>query len=318
MARQDANQAFADTAFLYGGNAQYIERLYAQYQTDPTSVEPGWQAFFTSMNDEPGSIRAEAHGPSWQRQDWPMPANGDLVSALDSNWGEVAAIEKRVSEKVAQQAQTSGVDVSREEILSAARDSVRAIMMIRAYRMRGHYHADLDPLGIAGNTDSELEPAAYGFSPVDMDRPIFLDNVLGMEFATVRQMIAILRRTYCSTVGVEFMHISNGAEKAWLQERMEGPDKGVAFTPQGRKAILNKLIEAEGFEKFLGVKYTGTKRFGLDGGESLVPALEQIIKRGGNLGLRDICVGMPHRGRLNVLAQVMGKPLRAIFHEFKG
>ena len=318
MARQDANQAFADTAFLYGGNAQYIERLYAQYQTDPTSVEPGWQAFFKSMNDEPDSIRAEAHGPSWQRQDWPMPANGDLVSALDSNWGEVAAIEKRVSEKVAQKAQTSGVEVSREEILSAARDSVRAIMMIRAFRMRGHYHADLDPLGIAGNTDSELSPNAYGFTPADMDRPIFLDNVLGMEFATVRQMIAILQRTYCSTVGIEFMHISNGAEKAWLQERMEGPDKGVAFTPQGRKAILNKLIEAEGFEKFLGVKYTGTKRFGLDGGEALVPALEQIIKRGGNLGLRDICVGMPHRGRLNVLAQVMGKPLRAIFHEFKG
>ncbi len=166
--------------------------------------------------------------------------------------------------------------------------------------------------------DEELRPQAYGFNEADMDRPIFLDNVLGLEFATVRQMIDILERTYCQTMGVEFMHISDGYEKGWLQERIEGPDKGIAFTQQGRKAILNKLVEAEGFEKFLGVKYTGTKRFGLDGGEAVIPALEQIIKRGGNLGVKDIAIGMAHRGRLNILAQVLGKPLRAIFHEFKG
>jgi hypothetical protein len=131
-------------------------------------------------------------------------------------------------------------------------------------------------------------------------------------------MLEILKRTYCSTLGVEFMHISDAEEKGWIQQRIEGPDKGIAFTENGKKAILNKLIEAEGFEKFLDVKYTGTKRFGLDGGESLVPALEQIIKRGGQLGVKDIVLGMAHRGRLNVLSQVMEKPHRAIFHEFKG
>ena len=142
--------------------------------------------------------------------------------------------------------------------------------------------------------------------------------VLGLEFASMREIVAILRRTYCETLGVEFMHISNAAQKGWIQERIEGKDKEIQFTREGKRAILNKLIEAEGFEKFLDVKYTGTKRFGLDGAESLIPALEQIIKRGGNLGVQEIVLGMPHRGRLNVLTQVMGKPHRALFHEFKG
>jgi 2-oxoglutarate dehydrogenase E1 component len=142
--------------------------------------------------------------------------------------------------------------------------------------------------------------------------------VLGLERATIRQIVDILKATYCSTMAVEFMHMSDPRHKAWIQERIEGPDKSIEFTPEGKKAILNKLIEAEGFEAYLNVKYTGTKRFGLDGGESIVPALEQIIKRGGNMGLSDIVLGMAHRGRLNVLANVMGKPYQAIFHEFKG
>src|SRR5437868_15163588 len=134
----------------------------------------------------------------------------------------------------------------------------------------------------------------------------------------MREIVAIPQRTYCQTVGVEFMHISNAQQKAWIQERIEGPDKEITFTREGKRAILNKLVEAEGFEKFCDVKFTGTKRFGLDGGESLIPALEQIIKRGGNLGVQEIVLGMPHRGRLNVLTQVMAKPHRALFHEFKG
>jgi len=315
MARQDANAAFLHSSFLYGGNAEYIEQLYAQYQSDPSSVDAGWQSFFADLKDDRNQVLREARGPRWKREDWPVPLNGELVSALDGDWG---AIETRVKEKVTEKAQKASAEITEAEVQRAARDSVRAIMMIRAYRMRGHYHAKLDPLGIVGMTDEELAPAAYGFGSEDMDRPIFIDHVLGLEFATVRQMLEILTRTYCSTMGVEFMHISDAAEKGWIQERIEGPDKQIAFTPEGRKAILNKLIEAEGFEKFLGVKYTGTKRFGLDGGEAVVPALEQIIKRGGNLGLREIVIGMAHRGRLNVLAQVMGKPLRAIFHEFKG
>jgi 2-oxoglutarate dehydrogenase E1 component len=192
-------------------------------------------------------------------------------------------------------------------------------MLIRAYRMRGHFHAKLDPLGLEPARDhEELDPRSYGFVEADLDRKIFLDHVLGLDYASLREIVAICERTYCQTLGVEFMHISNGAQKAWIQERIEGPDKEISFTPEGRRAILMKLIEAEGFEKFCDLKFTGTKRFGLDGGESLIPALEQIIKRGGNLGVKEIVVGMPHRGRLNVLTQVMGKPHRALFHEFKG
>src|SRR5258708_6909368 len=185
--------------------------------------------------------------------------------------------------------------------------------------MRGHFHAKLDPLGIEPPRDrEELDPRSYGFVEGDFDRKIFLDHVLGMEYATLREIVAICERTYCQTLGVEFMHISNAAQKAWIQERIEGPDKEISFTREGRRAILTKLVEAEGFEKFCDLKFTGTKRFGLDGAESLIPALEQIIKRGGNLGVKEIVVGMPHRGRLNVLTQVMGKPHRALFHEFKG
>src|SRR5438309_839475 len=192
-------------------------------------------------------------------------------------------------------------------------------MLIRAYRARGHFHANLDPLGLeAPKNEEELDPRSYGFGEGDLDRRIFLDNVLGLEFGTVREIVSILRRTYCQTLGVEFLHISSAAQKSWIQERIEGPDKEITFTREGKRAILNKLVEAEGFEKFCDVKFTGTKRFGLDGAESLIPALEQIIKRGGNLGVKEIVVGMPHRGRLNVLTQVMGKPHRALFHEFKG
>jgi 2-oxoglutarate dehydrogenase E1 component len=255
-------------------------------------------------------------GPSWKRANWPVPANGELISALDGNWG---ALEKAVGDKLKGKSAAKGAPLAEGDLQRAARDSVHALMMIRAYRMRGHLHANLDPLGIEPQKDhEELHPSSYGFTEADWDRPIFIDHVLGLEFATIRQMLDILRRTYCETIGYEFMHISEPAEKAWLQARIEGPDKEITFTREGKRAILNKLVEAEGFEKFLDVKFTGTKRFGLDGGESLIPALEQIIKRGGNLGCSEIVLGMAHRGRLNVLTQVMGKPHRALFHEFKG
>src|SRR6202790_1913738 len=169
-----------------------------------------------------------------------------------------------------------------------------------------------------GSSRRRTRPSSYGFTEADYGRRIFIDHVLGLEFATIPEMLEILERTYCSTLGIEFMHISSPDERAWIQERIERPDKGIAFTPNGKKAILNKLVEAEGVEKFCDVKFTGTKRFGLDGSESVIPALEQIIKRGGQLGLQEIVLGMAHRGRLNVLAQVLGKPHRVIFHEFKG
>lgn len=316
MARQDANETFLNTAFLYGANAPYIEDLYARYEKDPASVDAEWQAFFGALRDDKQAVEQNARGASWKKPNWPIHANGDLVSALDGNWAQV---EKAVGDKLKAKAQEKGAGISQEQVLQATRDSVRAIMLIRAYRVRGHLHANLDPLGINPRpNDQELHPSHYGFTEADWDRKIFLDNVLGLEFGTIREIVAILERTYCQTLGVEFMHISDPTEKAWLQERIEGPDKEITFTREGKRAILNKLVEAEGFEKFLDLKYTGTKRFGLDGGESLIPALEQIIKRGGNLGCKEIVLGMAHRGRLNVLTQVMGKPHRALFHEFKG
>ncbi len=316
MSRQDANAAFALSSFLQGTNAAYIDDLYARYEKDPGSVDAEWQEFFKSLKDTPADVQKNAEGPSWSRDNWPLAPRDDLTSALDGNWAQV---EKAVGTKLAAKAQAKGAELTAADVNQATRDSVRALMLIRAYRMRGHFHAKLDPLGIEAPRDrEELDPRSYGFVEADLDRKIFLDHVLGMEYATLREIVAICERTYCQTLGVEFMHITNGAQKGWIQERIEGPDKEISFTREGRRAILMKLIEAEGFEKFCDTKFTGTKRFGLDGGESLIPALEQIIKRGGNLGVKEIVVGMPHRGRLNVLTQVMGKPHRALFHEFKG
>ncbi|HBA43646.1 MAG TPA: 2-oxoglutarate dehydrogenase E1 component, partial [Alphaproteobacteria bacterium] len=286
-----ANDIYERTSFLFGANGAFIEELYAQYQTNPESVDPSWRKFFAELGETRENAIAGLKQPAWKRADWPRPANGELVSALDSNWG---AYEKTIKTKIAER---SG-GASEEEIRAATLDSIRAIMLIRAYRIRGHLKAKLDPLGIVPPTDHpELEPASYGFEEADMDRPIFIDYVLGMETATMRQIIEVVEKTYCDTIGVEFMHIADPEEKAWIQERIEGPDKEVSFTLEGKKAILTKLIEADAFETFLAKKYTGTKRFGLDGGESLIAALEQIIKRGGALGVKEIVIGMPHRGR---------------------
>jgi 2-oxoglutarate dehydrogenase E1 component len=316
MSRQDANAAFALSSFLQGTNATYIDEIYSRYENDPSSVDTEWREFFKSLKDTPADVRKNAEGPSWARNNWPLTPRDELTSALDGNWAEV---EKAVGSKIVAKAQAKGAELTSADVHQATRDSVRALMLIRAYRMRGHFHAKLDPLGIEAPRDrEELDPRSYGFTEADFDRKIFLDHVLGLEYGTLREIVAICERTYCQTLGVEFMHITNAAQKAWIQERIEGPDKEISFTREGRRAILNKLVEAEGFEKFCDLKFTGTKRFGLDGAESLIPALEQIIKRGGNLGVKEVVVGMPHRGRLNVLTQVMGKPHRALFHEFKG
>lgn len=323
MARNPENDAFLETSFLYGANAGYIEELYARWSQNPSNVAQEWQDFFQNLSEQDleeegakASPEANAKGPSWKQSHWPIAANGELVSALDGNW---APVESEIATKIEARAKSSDTEMSSKDTQGAIKDSVRALMLIRAYRVRGHLAADLDPLGLAEKTaHEELQPESYGFTKEDMDRPIFLDHVLGLETATMNEIMAILKRTYCSNIGVEFMHISDPDQKAWIQERIESKENVIQFTPEGKKAILYKLMEVEGFEKFLDVKYTGTKRFGLDGGESLIPALEQIIKRGGNLGVKDMILGMPHRGRLNVLCNVMSKPFRAVFNEFKG
>ncbi|WP_164738109.1 2-oxoglutarate dehydrogenase E1 component [Frigidibacter oleivorans] len=319
MTDQSPNDQFHASSFLQGHNAEYIEQLYARYATDPAAVDQAWADFFRSLGDAETDVRNEAKGASWTRADWPPLPGDDLTAALTGEWPAAAKELKGAGDKIKAKAAETGVPVTDEQIKRAVLDSIRAIMIIRAYRIRGHLAADLDPLRMQDdNAHPELDPRSYGFAEADMDRPIFIDNVLGLQFASMRQILDMVKRTYCGTFALQYMHISDPEQSAWLKERIEGYGKEIAFTREGRRAILNKLVEAEGFEKFCHVKFMGTKRFGLDGAEALIPAMEQIIKRGGALGVREVVVGMPHRGRLNVLVNVMSKPYRALFHEFQG
>tara|TARA_X000001036_G_scaffold429919_1_gene461840 strand:- start:3466 stop:6351 length:2886 start_codon:yes stop_codon:yes gene_type:complete len=293
------NITFKKTSFLSGINSEFINQFYSDYLLDPSSLPEGWRKFFDGLSEDEKLILNDLNGPSWSPN-----KKLENINFLKS--------EKNKNNKIS-------TDLDSHSIKQASKDSVRAIMLIRAYRIRGHLIANLDPLSIQKKEEHpELKPETYGFTDNDYSRKIFLDGVLGLQYADLKQILQILKKTYCSTIGYEFMHMGDPDEKAWIRNRIEGPEKNISFTENGKKAILNKIVQAEGFEKYLHVKFVGTKRFGLDGGESLIPALEQIIKRGGSLGAKEIKIGMPHRGRLNVLANVMGKPFRAIFSEFFG
>ena len=319
MTDQSPNDLFNASSFLDGANAAYIDQLQARFAADPASVDAAWAEFFRALGDTEMEAKKQAKGPSWARADWPPMPMDELTSALTGEWPAAAREMKSAGPKIIAKAAEKGVSLTDTQVQRAVLDSIRALMIIRAYRIRGHLAADLDPLRLVDTgLHPELDPKSYGFTEADLDRPIFIDNVLGLQVASMRQIIEIVRRTYCGTFALQYMHISDPEQAAWLKERIEGYGKEISFTREGRKAILNKLVEAEGYEKFLHVKYMGTKRFGLDGGESLIPALEQIIKRGGNLGVKEVVFGMPHRGRLSVLANVMMKPYRAIFNEFQG
>ena len=290
------NQTYKKTSFLSGVNSDYIEEYYALYLQSPKMLSPDWLEFFDGLKEDSKNILQDINGPSWN------PKKTKNIINIHNN-------KIKQDEEITELA----------SIKQASTDSVRAIMLIRAFRIRGHLIANLDPLNLQEKEKHpELKPETYGFKKKDYNRKIFLDGVLGLQYGNLNEILKILKKTYCSTIGYEFMHMSDPEEKAWVRNRIEGPEKNIAFTDNGKKAILNKIIEAEGFEKYLQVKFVGTKRFGLDGGESLIPALEQIIKRGGNLGVKEIKIGMPHRGRLNVLANVMGKSYQAIFSEFFG
>ena len=249
-------------------------------------------------------------GPSWAPKNWPRIDTDDLTAALDPQQMQVA---------VKAAAAKAGAPLSNAEVERAADDSIRAMMLIRTYRVRGHLAANLDPLGLSQRElPADLTPEYHGFVGADLDRPVWLGGALGLERATVREIVAILRANYCGNVGLEYMHIADIEERQFLQERMEGADKIIEFSVEGKRAILSKVIQAEEWEKFLARKYVGTKRFGLDGGESMIPAMEAIIKYGAQYGVREIVYGMAHRGRLNMLANVMAKPYQVIFHEFAG
>ena len=263
---------------LNSSNAQWLAGMFAQYRADASSVDASWRAFF----DELGAT----HG-------------GRSESAVSSlpEW--------------------QGCDL--QAVRRATLDSLRALMLIRAYRVRGHMMARLDPLGLhPDEPHPELDPATYGFKAEDWDRPIFIDFVLGLEFASIRQIVQVLRETYCGSIGVEFMHIQDPAQKAWIQERIEEIHNRTDFTERGRRTILERITAAEGLERFLHAKFPGTKRFGLDGGEALIPAIEQVLKRGSQMGVKEVVLGMSHRGRLNVLTNIMLKRFAAVFAEFQG
>jgi len=283
----------ADPALLQSlqnsAKAAALADIYRRFRHNAGDVDPAWRAVFTDLTPEAEGL-------------------------LDRLIGRGSAGAAAAGEGVARVAQVNGGDVE-----AAARDSIRALMLIRSYRVRGHLQADLDPLGLAPHPPHpELDYRTYGFTDEDLDRPIFINMVLGRQTASLREIVATVQRTYCSKIGVEFMHIQVPEQKAWIQERIENIENRTEFTVPGKRAILERLTAAEVFEKFLDKKYTGTKRFGLDGGESLIPALEQIVKRGGQLGMKELVIGMPHRGRLNVLANFMAKPFQAIFSEFQG
>jgi 2-oxoglutarate dehydrogenase E1 component len=259
------------------------------------------------------SQESPQQGPSWQSKRWPITdalSGDDLTRALDP---------MAIKVEVAKAAKKAGAALDEAALEQAANDSLRVMLLVRTYRVRGHLAANLDPLGLSKQfLPADLSPEYHGFTAKDMDRKIYLGGTLGLQWGTVREVVEILRKNYCGKIGLEYMHISDVEERKFLQDRIEGGDKSIDFTPEGKKAILSAVVRGEQYEKFLGKKYVGTKRFGLDGGESMIPALEAVIKYGGQRGVKEIIYGMAHRGRLNILANVMAKPYRVIFHEFSG
>jgi 2-oxoglutarate dehydrogenase E1 component len=279
-----------------GANAAFLGEQYARWASDPTSVDPSFAELFGALNDEARAVLEDATGASWT----PHP--------LASAEAEPPAIS-------APARATTARAETRAEIVA----SLRALMLIRSYRVRGHLEAKLDPLGLqVQKPHAELDPASYGFTAADWDRGIFIDNVLGRESATLREILTILRETYCGSIGVEFMHIQDPDQKAWIQRHVEGAPWRTAFDRTAKRKILHELTEAEGFEMFCQKRYVTTKRFGLEGGEVTIPAIHAIIETCAAAGVNEIAIGMPHRGRLSTLVNVVKKPLTAVFSEFGG
>ncbi len=326
ISAEEGNVATSLESFLSGTNAPYIAELYARFLENPKLVDKTWEIFFTDLSDDLEAVLNEMGGASWAASvEHIIGYNGNIIaeelstSLEQKNVGERDQGSYKVD--IGLPTMANGLDgrMAADKIRQATQDSISALMMVRVYRVRGHLNANFDPLGLEGKAlHPELDPKTYGFHEEDMDRPIFINNVLGMETATPREILKILQKTYCSSIGVEFMHIEKAEERSWIQQRIEGARNQTEFTHKGKRTIYQRLVEAEGFERFLDKKYTGTKRFGLDGGESLIAALEQIIKRSSQMGLAEVVLGMPHRGRLNVLASIMDKPYVAMFAEFMG
>ena len=301
------NIIFDKTSFLEGSNSSFIEELYLKYINNPENVPQSWREFFDGLDEDQKIIQTEIQGPSWS------PKKNNISQIIDKV--KISAEDNFTKKELL----SNGDLATRDGYEKEKEQSVKAIALIRAYRIRGHLIANLDPLGMMERKYlNELHPSNHGFQKEDYNKKIYLREYMDSKYATINEILSFLKKTYCSTIGAEYMHISDPNEKKWFRERMEKKENQLNFTNSGKKFILNKLIQAEGFEKFLAVKFVSTKRFGLDGGEALIPALEQIIKRGGHLGVKEIKIGMPHRGRLNVLANLLQKSYKRIFNEFAG
>tara|TARA_B100001121_G_scaffold69137_1_gene61043 strand:+ start:77 stop:2950 length:2874 start_codon:yes stop_codon:yes gene_type:complete len=287
------NLEFKKNAFLSKSNSRFIEEMYLKFINNDHSLPESWKDYFEDIGDDFDLVIKEINGPSWSPS-------------------KKIQLEKNQYKKVKEN------NINETEVIRSNANSIKAVAMIRSYRQRGHLIAKLDPLQLLkADYLDELHPESYGFKKEDYDKKIFLDGVTNKRYSNIKDILTFLREKYCGSLGYEYMHISNPTERKWFRDRVEKADD-FKFTQNGKEAILNKLIQAEGFEKFLHTKYVGTKRFGLDGGESLIPALEQIIKIGGQFAVKEVKIGMSHRGRLNVLANVLQKSYKRIFNEFAG
>ncbi len=297
------NLEFEKTSFLNKANSAFIEQMYLKYINKDADLPESWLNYFKGIGEELNIIVKEINGPSWSPQKKKI---------------DIDELQKKI-ETQEQKNFNTNEKFNFQIVANSNKDSISAVALIRAYRLRGHLLAKLDPLEMMKSDYlDELHPEYYGFKKDDYEKRIILNGVINQESSTIREILRFLRNTYCGPIGYEYMHISNPTERVWFRDRVEKDDKALKFTNNGKNAILNKLIQAEGFEKFLHTKYVGTKRFGLDGGESLIPALEQIIKIGGQSKIKEVKIGMSHRGRLNVLANVLQKSYKKIFNEFTG
>ena len=283
-------------SFLNSSNAPYVAELYFKYKDNPDSVENDWRIFFSNLNEDDYSILKDFGGPDWKQR--PSSVIDDI--SFDK---KIRSIPK----------------IDFNNFKTSTLDSIRALRLIRAFRINGHLIADLDPLKILEREyPPELDYKSYGFTDSDLDREIFVDGSLGLDRGKLKDIIRILKETYCASIGVEFLHIQQADQKQWVQERIEEVRNKTNFTTEGKKAIYKRIVESELFEQFLDKKFLGTKRYGIEGGESMIPGIEQIVKQACIAGIEDIIIGTAHRGRLTLLSSVLEMSYKNILSKFQG
>ena len=282
--------------FLNSANAPYVAELFYKYSQDPNSVDSSWGNFFNSLNENDLSVLDDFGGPEWKKR----PSN--IIDGISFD-------------KATRLVPNIKVDSFRTSTL----DSIRALRLIRAYHMNGHLTANLDPLNLSKKKyHPELDYKSYGLTDNDLDKEIFIDGSFGLESAPLNKIIKILKETYSSSIGVEYLYIQSPDQKKWIRERIEEVRNKTIFTHEGKKAIYNRLVESELFEQYLDKKFLGTKRYGIEGGESMIPGIEQIVKQACLAKVENIFIGTAHRGRLTLLSTVLGMPYKSILSKFQG